>query len=267
MKHTNTNNSESTYPTFQYIPYPKAFDILNSRYNATKEEIAAWVWFGGDNNGLSAFLNANELKEPQRFFYSNNDDDFDYIKPLMACWFVEKDIFQFTPTDRFITGKSLLKRWAEIKSIDTQAYIQAKVAETQLFDVHPINGITQASEPGNESIPSLESALFLISHIEKIEVEELNGSLSGKAKNPVNRNITIKPDSSARRIEIAKHAANARHNRPGGSRDKQRKIREAWASGKYTTKDRCAEEECGALNMAFSTARKALKNIPKPTTT
>jgi hypothetical protein len=70
--------------------------------------------------------------------------------------------------------------------------------------------------------------------------------------------------SVAWRTQTAKAAANARHNRPGGSRDKQRQIREIWATGKYSSRDICADEECAALGMSFSAARKALRNAPKP---
>ncbi len=66
------------------------------------------------------------------------------------------------------------------------------------------------------------------------------------------------------RKQTARTAANARHNQPGGSRDKQRQIRETWATGKYSSRDRCAEEECAALGMSYAAARKALVNIPKP---
>ncbi len=70
--------------------------------------------------------------------------------------------------------------------------------------------------------------------------------------------------SVAWRTQTAKAAANARHNQPGGSRDKQRRIREIWATGKYSSRDICAEEECAALGMSFSAARKALTNAPVP---
>lgn len=59
-------------------------------------------------------------------------------------------------------------------------------------------------------------------------------------------------------------AANALHDLPGGSRAKQENIRTIWASGKYTSRDICAEQECAALEMSFSAARKALRNTPKP---
>lgn len=66
------------------------------------------------------------------------------------------------------------------------------------------------------------------------------------------------------RKQTAKAAADALHDRAGGSRDKQRQIRELWATGKYSSRDICAEEECAALGMSFSAARKALRNTPEP---
>ncbi len=66
--------------------------------------------------------------------------------------------------------------------------------------------------------------------------------------------------SSEWRKQIARTAANARHDQPGGSRDKQKQMREIWASGKYSSRDLCAEQECAALGMSFSAARKALIN-------
>jgi hypothetical protein len=66
--------------------------------------------------------------------------------------------------------------------------------------------------------------------------------------------------SVAWRKQTAKAAANARHSRPGGSRDKQKRIREIWATGNYSSRDLCAEQECAALGMSFSAARKALRN-------
>lgn len=66
------------------------------------------------------------------------------------------------------------------------------------------------------------------------------------------------------RKQMAKAAANARHNQPGGSRDKQKQIRDIWATGKYSSRDICAEEECAALGISFSAARKALINAPDP---
>jgi hypothetical protein len=49
-----------------------------------------------------------------------------------------------------------------------------------------------------------------------------------------------------------------------GSHQKRENIREIWATGRYTSRDICAEQECAALNMSFSTARKALRGTPEP---
>lgn len=68
-----------------------------------------------------------------------------------------------------------------------------------------------------------------------------------------------------RRSYVASRAANAMHDKPDGSRARQKAIQRAWASGKYTSRDRCAEEECAALDMSFAAARRALRNTPDPT--
>ena len=53
----------------QYVAYPKAIHRLSERLNATPEELAAWVWVGPKDGGLSAYLNVNELDPPPRFHY------------------------------------------------------------------------------------------------------------------------------------------------------------------------------------------------------
>jgi hypothetical protein len=69
---------------------------------------------------------------------------------------------------------------------------------------------------------------------------------------------------SAKAKEKAARAANALHDKPGGTRQKQKTIRAAWESGKYSSRDLCAEQECAAIGMSFSAARKALRNTPEP---
>jgi len=66
------------------------------------------------------------------------------------------------------------------------------------------------------------------------------------------------------RKRTARAAANALHDKPGGSRSRKTELQNIWASGKYSDRNACAEQECGALRMAFSTARKALANTPDP---
>lgn len=74
-----------------------------------------------------------------------------------------------------------------------------------------------------------------------------------------------KNENAARaRSAAARKAADALHGRAGGSRDKAEQMRQRWASGKYSSRDTCAEQEFAGLEMSFSAARKALRNTPEP---
>lgn len=108
------------------------------------------------------------------------------------------------------------------------------------------------------SVP-LVDVLALDAHGLKVDKHALLRALDGDERQP-----STGIGSPVWRKQQAKTAADARHNQPGGSRDKQRQIREIWASGKYSSRDRCAEEECAALDMSYSAARKALRNTPDP---
>ncbi len=158
-----------------YIAYPKAIRLLADRLEATPEELAAWVWMGPKINGLSAYINANKLDPPPRFYYEDAfcSKNADYISPLMACWFNTDEIVNFEPVDRYITGIALIERWGTQPGIKSKAFIQAKIEEFRLNDHHPIYGGTQG--PSTEDhFPPLESGLFLMSEVELIEAEDLN---------------------------------------------------------------------------------------------
>jgi hypothetical protein len=66
------------------------------------------------------------------------------------------------------------------------------------------------------------------------------------------------------RSRIGRLASDALHNKPKGSRANQALIRAAWASGKFTSRDVCAEQESASIGMSFSAARRALRNTPDP---
>lgn len=255
-----------------YIAYPKALKRLTARLGTTPEELAAWLFLGPKLGGLSAYQNANELDRPPRFHFEYFTGE-DYLSPLMTCWFLESDIDQFVPSDRYISGSALIQRWQSCPGIQPIPYILAKIAESRLLDMHPTMGLTQGSN-GQESIyPLLSDGLFALSQILQIEKEDglevttLNSSAE-LAKTPSTPNDTqpetLEVGSPEWRKQNAKKAANALHDKPGGSRDKQQAIREIWASGKYSSREICAEQECAALDMSFSSARKALINEPDP---
>ena len=86
---------------------------MSARLGATPEELAAWIWNGPQDGGIAAYMNANELDPPPRFFYTPGSDNQDYIAPSMGCWFKVEDIDQFEPADRYITGSALIERWSQ----------------------------------------------------------------------------------------------------------------------------------------------------------
>lgn len=158
----------------QYVAYPKAMNQLAKRLGAMPAELAAWVWIGPNDGGISAYMNANELDPPPRFFYATGSDSQDYIAPLMACWFRADDIEQFEPADRYIIGTALIERWSAQPGLHVVAFIQAKIAESRLLDIHPIYGGTRGTFSENSDLPPLESGLFALSQVEQIEAEDFD---------------------------------------------------------------------------------------------
>lgn len=267
----------------KYLAYPKALHRLRQRLGSTPEELAAWVWLGPEAGGLPAYLSVNEWDPPPRFdfgalpfFGSGSDEDADYLAPLMGCWFSADDVTSFQPSHRFITGKALIDRWNSIPDLRVEPFVRAKIQESRLLDLHPIYGGTQARSPGDSHLPPMAERLFRLADVEAIEAEELSpvdsrasepNSVPPEAALPApGEEVPLQSEvgSPDWRKRNARAAANAKHDKPGGSRDKQRRIREIWAGGKYTSRDRCAEEECAALGMSLTSARKALRNQPEP---
>ena len=74
----------------------------------------------------------------------------------------------------------------------------------------------------------------------------------------------IERRAAEKRSTIARKAANARHSLPGGSNDKREKIKQAWLTGKYRTKAECVRKRGDSIGIAYSTALRALQNIPHP---
>lgn len=281
-------------PTIRYIAFPKAMKLLTERLGASPEEFAAWIWMGPDAGGLAAFLNINELETPPQFYFNPGvSEDFDYVSPLMGCWFREEDINTFVPVDRYITGKTLIERWSGQPGLKPEAFIRAKIAESRLLDGHPIYGCTQGTSPEDKDFPPLETGLFVLSHVEEIEAEDLGvestvlapplETVDSEIRSSIAPSLKIAEESQIRqallhppantdpevgspewRRQNAIAAADAKHNKPGGSREKRQRIREIWALGKYANRDLCAEQECAHLGMSFSAARAALRNTPDP---
>lgn len=95
--------------------------------------------------------------------------------------------------------------------------------------------------------------------------EQSEGIVASVIPEALLQGINLGQRSAKARVSTRnKVAADARHDKPGGAREKAAAIRAIWASGKYSSRALCAEQECAALDMSFDAARKALRNTPKP---
>jgi hypothetical protein len=144
----------------------------------------------------------------------------------------------------------------------------------ELSVTHPASLSTSGHSLPLQDVLFIDSGRLVIERSTVIAMIDMPPITRRKAENPVKKPPKVHegtdqqpgPEIGSKewRKQNARNAANARHDKPGGSHDKQRQIREIWASGKYTTRERCAEEESGALGMSFSAALKALRNTPDP---
>ena len=153
-------------PLAQYISYPKAMRLLDERLKATPEELALWVFWGPERGGIAAFIDDNE-SNPLLTFSFHAFMGYDYLSSLMATWFLEKDIVNFIPRDRYITGKKLLERWSKQPYITPRKFIITMIREEGLLGIHPIIGDIQEKE----ALAIIENGLFDCSHVNKIEAK------------------------------------------------------------------------------------------------
>lgn len=118
-----------------------------------------------------------------------------------------------------------------------------------------------------DGLPSIDRAAILaMVDLPPARVQKVKESVKKRVTSVSAEQEGLEVGTPQWREQTARKAANARHDQPGGSRDKHQQLREIWATGKYSNRDLCAEEEYAALNMSYSAARKALRNTPDPVT-
>lgn len=159
-----------------YIPYPRAFPKLQERFGATPQELAMWIVYGPDDHGLAAYhpRSGSAPRQRLRLLCSVQSD---YLNTIMRATFLESDIDQFVPKDRFITGQALIERWSNVPGIRALPFIQQNISDGRLCDFHPTWGHTKGSFPEveerppiwGEKRPPIEEGLFLLSEIKEIE--------------------------------------------------------------------------------------------------
>jgi len=230
------------------------FDNRFSRLPCKGDHVRHLIYFWCGFMQLPAYLNGSRINWQREDFIDNWTKNFDLnldeLKSFLRAnnWPLPVMIF---PNEMDNTQNKVSLDKAEYERIfnDFADKLPKLVAElAELKEIQPAN--MKERQLKKDEITNLEK-----------QIDEIRFGVNEKKSTDQNN---FEVGSSEWRSKIAKKAANAKHDKPGGSREKKKQMRDLWYTGKYDTKDRCAEEECGALNISFSAARKALTNLPKP---
>jgi hypothetical protein len=124
-------------------------------------------------------------------------------------------------------------------------------------------GIGQFAVVGSISFEQAKKISAMI-HSEKEGLSSIQEILNMQPVNALTLVYLVRLERSFERSRRGRENADRRHNQPGGSREKKAELRAIWASGKYDTRVRCAEEEYEALGVSLHTAVKYLTNTPEP---
>ena len=154
------------------------------------------------------------------------------------------------------TGENALARILNASPAQLEYVLKHKARAQEVLDAWLADSDELAHETDDEWALRVNAVIAKNLDVDSIHhFIKIIGSSTGRA---------VRTELADKASARARAAANALHNKPGNSREKQEAIRAAWASGKFANRDLCAEQECAALNMAVGTARRALRNTPKP---
>jgi len=152
-----------------------------------------------------------------------------------------------------LTTDELIKKLAECTYENLKSFAQIEGFTNDFGQIEQVQDSIERLVEGRESN---FKKIIEIQEL-KLKVVRARADLTGK--------LGAYTGVKAYKKEKAANAANSRHDKPEGARAKAHAIKNAWASGKYSSRDICAEQECAALDMSFSAARRALRNTPEPT--
>lgn len=152
------------------IELPKVLQLLNSRLGASMAEIAAWVVLGENSGGVRAFKQQSDPKNLNRFYFEA-EMDHDYLVPLLNCEFDEKEVCEFEPKERFISGESCLEVLRNLVDQPADVFLMEMIRGGKITDLHPVTGATRAASPEDTGLPPIETGLFSINELEKLLVE------------------------------------------------------------------------------------------------
>jgi len=218
-------------------------------------------WDGGSiHNGRWIFKDGmeDELDIPTE----NDDSEVDALKAIIETrdsnFFTTKNIIEPEPNE-YPEGKdyemfAVMALWFiadAIKSINHGGKHGQSIAGDYLIE--SMDAVSYA-----EHLREKEWLIFYSKKVgEKalIEVLQKQKEELGEWKKQNKEQLTKKLS------EQGKKGADKKHERTNKAKQELIGI---WATGRYKSRDECAEQECSHLNISLSTARKALINTPEP---
>lgn len=210
---------------------------------------------------------AKRILENEEFIAATRSypsEQFNHLKNLIGLEFEAKkrDILAAkNESSDLLIATLIISTYDDIKRSENLKKMIPDIGKIQLLELKDTpfdsfyNNFPISYDVMQQSMQLLPAIIF---HIIKI--------MEGRSMIKQNLSAEVENQRHAKkRSQIAKTAVNARHNKKGGSRDKAEQIKAIWATGKYSTREICAEEEYQALGYpSFATARKALRNTPAP---
>jgi hypothetical protein len=222
------------------VPYSVARKLLAKKFQATTEEIAAWLYDGWPDNEkdtLDGSAPAHVLRAyvckpragatPPWFAFptaTSKGHSLDLGAAMVGCYFNADELHSFTPEARYVTGLALVDKLVELTGGQEAAevLIQRHVNHGRLTCFHPMTGLTRWDEENWPGMAPRDAALFSCSQVDPI-LEELEG-----------RGDSI-PEASVQAIGITTATSQKQEASPATSEPPTPKVGEDVAPEKHLT--------------------------------
>lgn len=157
-------NLPSPTPSSKFLGFPRALRLLQERIDTNPYEFAAWIYQGPAHGGIRAYKTPIVDGFPMRFFYEPTMNP-DYITEVHFCQFLEEELSNFQPSERFITGETLIDRWVKQLKSHAKAWINKFMVEGRLIGLHPTRGAVSIDGTEDGTWQKLEKGLFPLSQV------------------------------------------------------------------------------------------------------
>ncbi len=166
-----------------WVPFPEAQRVLERRHQATREEIAIWVFLGAGAGGLDGHLDAPMYAgaaTPPLCLFDELRDEAELLPHLMRAYFDRAALEAFVPGERYVTYQQAVEELLPFASDQASAcaLLRARAVSGELDALHPMTVVTQHCH-GHGADPRyapLEKGMFAKSAIEALIASNFPGA-------------------------------------------------------------------------------------------